>query len=367
MKLAVICRAFSFHGGIETATAGLIAELLRRGHAIDLLSTRAQEAMPGVRVRKLPTLGQPSLLRFLSFALAARRAVAGGGGYDIVQSHERVLSQDIYRAGEGTHRGYLRAMGRHADRVNPYHQVVRAVEKRIFTLRCARHIVAISRGGKDEIERLYASPPERVSLVYNGVDLQRFHPEQRARFGGATRDALGIERGSWVIVFVGSGFERKGLGPLLEAVSRLGNPACRLVVAGKGDVKPYQTLAGRLGIADRVRFTGARRDVERLYAAADIVALPALYEPFGNVHLEALASGVPVLTSARAGGSEVITSGQTGWVVSEPTATAIAEGLRALQDGHRATIAQRARESAEPFTYAAQADGFEALYRQLKR
>ena len=205
MKLAVICRPFSFHGGVETATAGLIGELRRRGHEIDLLSTRGQGAMPGVKVRTLPTLEQPSVLRFLSFALSARRAIAGGG-YDIVQSHERGLRQDIYRAGEGTHRGYLAAMGRRGARVSPYHQVVWAVERRIFSLRYARHVVAISRAGKEEIERLYATPAERVSLVYNGVDLERFHPEQRARFGGASRDALGLGRESWVIVFVGSGF-----------------------------------------------------------------------------------------------------------------------------------------------------------------
>ncbi len=366
MKLAIVCRPFSFHGGVETATAGLLGELLRRGHQIDLLSTRKQGEVPGVRVRRLSTVEQPSVLRLLSFALAARRAMAGGG-YDIVQSHERGFVQDIYRAGEGAHRAYLDAVGRRWAQVNPYHRAVCALERRIFSLRSARHIVAISRGGKAEIERLYATPAERVSLVYNGVDLQRFHPENRARFGGTAREALGLDPRSWVILFVGSGFERKGLGPLLEAVSRLRVPRCWLVVAGKGDASPYRRVATRLGIDDHVLWAGPRRDVEHLYAMADVVALPALYEPFGNVHLEALASGVPVLTSARAGGSEVITSGRTGWVVSEPTARAIAEGLRALYDSASAGLARATRESAEPFSYAAQADGLEAIYRQLKR
>jgi UDP-glucose:(heptosyl)LPS alpha-1,3-glucosyltransferase len=98
-----------------------------------------------------------------------------------------------------------------------------------------------------------------------------------------------------------------------------------------------------------------------------VVALPALYEPFGNVHLEALASGVPVLTSARAGGSEVVTSGRTGWVVTEPIASAIAEGLLALRESQQAGLGQAARASAEPFTYSAQARGYETIYRDLKR
>ena len=366
MKLAIICRPLSFHGGLETATAGLVGELLRRGHEIDLISTKRQGEVRGARVHRLPTVDHPPILRVLTFALAARRAVAARG-YDLVQSHERTLAQDIYRAGEGTHRGYLRAMGRGGARGNPYHQMLCALERRMFRLQSARHIVAISRSGKAEIEGLYATPAEHVSLVYNGVDLERFHPRNRERFGRSTREALGLGRESWVVVFVGSGFQRKGLGPLLEALSRLPDERWRLVVAGKGDIGRYARQARHLNITDRVRWIDPRPEVESLYAAADVVALPALYEPFGNVHLEALASGVPVLTSARAGGSEVVTSGRTGWVVTEPIASAIAEGLLALRESQQAGLGQAARASAEPFTYSAQARGYETIYRDLKR
>ena len=111
MKLALICRPFSFHGGIETATAGLVNALVKRGgHDLHLLTTAAQFPAPGITVHRLPVLSQPSVLRHLSFALAARRT-ARAGGYDLVQSHERALEQDIYRAGEGSHRAYLGAMG----------------------------------------------------------------------------------------------------------------------------------------------------------------------------------------------------------------------------------------------------------------
>ena len=361
-----MCRPLGSLGGVETATAGLLTELVRRGHGIDLLSTRSQEDVPGVRVHRLPVVAQPSILRVLSFALSARR-VAARGAYDVVQSHERGLSQDIYRAGEGTHRAYLLAMGRDGVRVGPYHRIVCGLEKGIFECRRARHIVAISRGGKAEIERLYQTPPAAVSLIYNGVDLHRFHPDNRSRWGSVARDALGIDSATWVVLFVGSGFERKGLAPLLQALGRIRDPRCRLLIVGKGDARPYRELARRLGIESRVLWLGQRRDVERLYAAADVVALPALYEPFGNVHLEALASGVPVLTSARAGGSEVVSSGRTGWVVSEPSADAIAGGLLALRETDRAAFVQAARQAAEPFTYAAEADAFESVYRRLRR
>jgi UDP-glucose:(heptosyl)LPS alpha-1,3-glucosyltransferase len=112
-------------------------------------------------------------------------------------------------------------------------------------------------------------------------------------------------------------------------------------------------------------WTGPRADVERLYAAADLVALPARYEPFGNVHLEALASGRPVLTSSRAGGAELIEDGVNGWVAREVTAVAIAEGLDRLRAADAGALGRAARASAEPHTHAAQAAAFEEIYRRL--
>jgi UDP-glucose:(heptosyl)LPS alpha-1,3-glucosyltransferase len=365
MKLGLVCRPFSFHGGIETATAGLLVALQREGHAVELISTRRQPDVPGVPVRRVPVLRHPSTLRLLSFALAAQRAAARHG-YDLVQSHERTLRQDLYRAGEGCHRAYLAAMGRRPG-ANPYHHLVCALERRIFRLRAARHVVAISRQGKTEIERLYGTEPSAVTLVYNGVDLERFHPDSRTRHRKRTREALGIADGAWTVLFVGSGFERKGLGPLLEGFARLPDPGCRLVVAGKGDVASYRRLAATLGLDDRVVWTGPMPEVERLYAAADAVALPALYEPFGNVHLEALAAGVPVLSSARAGGSEIVRPGENGQVVDEVAAGPIARGLAALRDSPAGGWSAPARASAEGFTYAAQARAFTAIYERLRR
>jgi len=362
VKLALICRPFVFHGGVETATAGLVGELARRGHAVDLLTTRAQRPLPGVTVRPLPMLPVPRLARVLIFGLAARAATRGRD-YDVVQSHERTLAADIYRAGEGTHQGYLAAMGR-AHRQSSYHRLLIYLERRLFQLRSAQAIVAISAGGKAEIERLYGTPPERVTLIYNGVDLARFTPDNRALHRAAMRAELGVDKADWCVLFVGSGFERKGLGPLVEALASIGDRRARLVVAGKGNHAPYAAQAERLGLRDRVVWIGPRPDVDRLYAAADLVALPARYEPFGNVHLEALASGVPMLSSVHAGGAELIRNGINGWVAEEVSGPRIAEGLERLRSADAKALAAQARASAEPYPYAAQAERFEALYRR---
>ena len=364
MKVALVCRPFSFHGGVETATAGLLGGLLAAGHEVALISTRRQPDVPGIPVRRVPVIRHPSALRLLSFAMAARNAAARLG-YDLVQSHERGIQQDLYRAGEGSHEAYLEAMGRRAG-LDPYHRLVCALERRIFQLRAARHVVAISARGRADIGRRYGTDARHLTLVYNGVDLQRFHPDNRARHRARTRAALGIDAGAWIVLFVGSGFERKGLGPLLEGFAHVAEAGSRLIVAGKGNVPRYRGLAARLGIAEHVIWTGPQAGVEKLYAAADLVALPALYEPFGNVHLEALASGVPVLSSVGAGGSEVIQPGENGWVVGRPAAPTIAEGLAALRDAPAGGWAARVRPTVEVFTYAAQAEAFTEIYRRLR-
>jgi UDP-glucose:(heptosyl)LPS alpha-1,3-glucosyltransferase len=366
VKLAVICRPFSFHGGVETSTAGLVNALVTRGgYDVDLVTTAGQFPVPGAGLRRLAVPGQPSALRQLCFALAARRAVRAGG-YELVQSHERCLTQDIYRAGEGCHRAYLDAMGRGGLQVNPQHRLLLWLERRIFTLKSARHIVAISARGKAEIERLYGTPAEKVTTVYNGVDLARFHPDNQSRWRGETREALGIPRESWLVAFVGSGFERKGLGPLMEAVAALRARDIRLLVVGKGRSERYRRLAARLGLDGAMTWIAPRPDVERIYAAADVVAMPARYEPFGNVHLEALASGIPVLTSFMTGGAEIVRDGVNGAVTASLTPEVIARGLRAIRNMDAGRAAQEARAAAEPYTYAAQVDALERIYRLLK-
>lgn len=304
----------------------------------------------------------PPVGRMLALA-AGTAIVAGRGTWDVVQSHERTLRQDVYRAGEGCHRAYLNTR-RRAGR-GLYHRVVLALERRVFT-RTSR-IVAISRAGADEIARLYRVAPDRLTTIYNGVDLDRFHPDNRGRHRRAARAEAGVPDGAWQLLFVGSGFARKGLDTAIEALATTGDPGARLLVTGKGDPAPYVSLAERLGVGARVSWLGPRQDIERWYAAADVVVLPTRYEPFGNVHLEALASGVPVVTSTRAGGAELIEPGRNG-AVAEPDdprafGRALDEVRAAAGEGQRAA----ARRSAEPFTYVRQVAEFEALWHRLGR
>jgi UDP-glucose:(heptosyl)LPS alpha-1,3-glucosyltransferase len=359
VKLLVVCRSLVFHGGVERATAGFLGGLVEHGDAVTLLSGGADPRLPGVSHRRLLVPPSPPALRPLLLAAAVRR-VCARGAWDIVQTHERTPGADVYRAGEGCHRAWLAARGRRGR--GAYNLVTLALERRVLTR--TRRIVAIARAGKAEIERLYGVPSPRVHVVYNGVDLTRFHPDTRARARASARAEVGAPDQAWLLLFVGSGFERKGLATAIATLSHM--PAeTRLLVVGKGDTDAYRVQASRLGVERRVSWLGPRPDVERWYAASDIVVLPTIYEPFGNVHLEALAAGVPIVTTSRAGGAEIVTD-DCGAVVPPGDARAIAEAVERLRGRSRAAAIAACRHAAEPFTYAVQVAGFHAVYRDAR-
>jgi UDP-glucose:(heptosyl)LPS alpha-1,3-glucosyltransferase len=323
------------------------------------MSPGAPIAPAGVTLHRLRVPRLPASARVLLLAALARRAVAAGR-WDVVQSHERTLSQQVYRAGEGCHRGYL-ASGVSMRTRGLYHRVVQALEARVFAH--TPRIVAIARRGQREIEDLYGVSPTRVRVIYNGVDLERFHPDHAASHRAPARAEAGLSGDEHVLLFAGSGYERKGLSTAIEALPRL--PGARLVVIGRGDETRYRRLAARLDLTDRIRWLGLRPDLERWYAAADVLVLPTRYEPFGNVHLESLASGLPVVTTTAAGGAEVVEDGKNGAVIPPNDASALAAAVTRLRGEDRAALAEAARRAAEPYTYQRQAEEFERLYREF--
>ncbi|HEY7520700.1 MAG TPA: glycosyltransferase family 4 protein [Methylomirabilota bacterium] len=360
MKILVIARPFSVHGGVETATSGLLGALLAHGHEVHRAGPGRQAAPVGVTDHRLLLPPLPVALRPLALAVLAAR-IAGTAGWDVVQSHERTLRQDVYRAGEGSHRAYLDAVAPAAAR-RLRHRVMLALERRVFAR--TPEIVAISQAGRAEIARQHGVPDARLSVVYNGVDLDRFHPRLRDLHRAAARAEAGLTAGAWTLLFAGSGFDRKGLDVALGALRLLDDSAARLLVVGRGDVARYRARARELGVAERVVWLGVRPDIERWYAAADVLVLPTRYEPFGNVHLEALATGLPVVTSRVAGGAEVVDA-RCGAAVDarapEPTAAAVA-GLR---DRPSAELRAAARAAAEPFTFARQVSELERVYKRV--
>lgn len=375
MRIALIRQRYTPSGGAERYLAGLVTGLAGAGYEIHLFANRWMEATPGVIHHRVPVLPGPAFARVLSFAWAAGR-MTRRGGFDLVVSFDRTIRPDIYRAGDGCHRAWLdrrRAVeggpARALDRVNPLHLSLLLLERHLFGGGC-RRIIANSRMVREEILRYYGTPAGAIEVIYTGVDLGRFHPPRSEAARAGLRAERGVGSEDRVLLFVGSGFERKGLRFLIEAAGRLrGLRGLRLWVLGRGDPRRPRALAEGLGLADRVHFAGPVPDPERWMAAADLFVLPTIYDPFSNACLEALACGLPVVTTAGNGAAEVLEEGQSGSVLPDPSdveglAGRIAEFLRPdRRDERRAA----ARAAAERFPAEGHVKEVLALYEQCLR
>lgn len=335
LNVGLVRQRYVASGGAERYLHGVIEQLVARGHRVHLFANAWTET-PGVAFHRVSIIRGMSFVKILTFAIAARKAVRREH-CDLVFSLERTLEQDVYRAGDGCHREWLVRRGHGGAKLNPLHLTILGLEKRVFSSERTGWIIANSNRGKEEIIKHYHFPSERIQVIYNGVDLDRFQP--CAKNKGDTINLL----------FVGSGFERKGLVFSIHALRKLPHQY-RLTVIGRGDIRQYARLAADMGLGDRVRFAGHDLDMPSEYARADLLVHPAIYEPFANVCLEALASGVPVVTSRVNGASEIIEHGQSGAIVEKPQD--IDELVGAIRLFEKRDASSAARQTAERFPIA---------------
>jgi len=200
-------------------------------------------------------------------------------------------------------------------------------------------------------------------VIYNGVDLDRFNPLNKEKYKSEIREKHGLKDDDFVVLFVGSGFERKGVKYLIKAAESVSGQVSFMIV-GKGAETEFEKMPGR----QKIIFCGPQKDVYKYYAAADIFVFPTMYEPFGNVHLEALASGLPVITTKNSGASEIIKDGIHGFVIQEPEdCIPIAEKIKILLNNkHKLeSMSKNARLLAEEFTVEKHIGKIEKLYETL--
>ena len=326
MKIAIIRKKYNPYGGAERYMRLLSETLSRQGHEVHILSSHWEaETDAGVVFHRVPMLGGLSLFKVWSFPLACGRRLRTLAGA-VVFSNERLFRQDIFRASDGVHRTWLRIRSQHASPLrrlsfllNPLHLSVRFFDWYIYNRRAFGKIIAPSRFIKNDILSNYPQVREEdIQVIYNGVDLERFHPRNKSRYREAVRKELGIPPDTRLLLFVGTGFERKGLIAAVEALRYLPDTV-RLLVIGKGRTTSFRKHAERWGVGGRVRFLGGVSEgVERYYGAADILVAPTLYEPMANVILEALATGIAVVTSRASGNSEVLDEGHCGFLLDDP-------------------------------------------------
>ena len=328
LSIGFVRRGYSSSGGAEAYLKRLAAGVTAAGHEARLFTTAEwpDEDWAGGAITRIHSASP------IAFADELEQ-MRGQVHCDVLMSLERVWKCDLYRAGDGVHRAWLNrraALGgplrRVADALSPKHLATLRLEQTLFGRRGAARVIANSHLVQSEIAQIYGYPANHIDVIPNGVPVEEFGPSAQLRT--ATRVELGLTDSEIAVLFVGSGWERKGLRFAIRAVEAMTDDRVRLLVAGKGNQEAFGSPVAR--------FLGVRKDLPALYAAADLFLLPTIYDPFSNASLEAIAAGLPVITSRANGCAEIIVEGQHGSIVERPDdVPALSRWLRLWCDPER--------------------------------
>ncbi|MEM7828152.1 MAG: glycosyltransferase family 4 protein [Candidatus Aenigmatarchaeota archaeon] len=353
MRIAIAIKEFTLRkGGAERYAVNIARQFARMGIDVHIFSSYCDNIEDkNITYHRVPIIRKPSILKIISFPLLCRSIIAQNN-YDLTYALTPVFPVDVYRIGEGLHIDVLRyryGSGRIkiSKLLSPRHLAILSIERRLFKKGNYKRIVCNSRMLMERTIFNYSVPRENISVIYNGVDQERFNPDVKI-FRSEMRRLMDLKEDDLVILFVSNDFYRKGLKKAIEALSDfnvLFSGGWKLVVVGRDRAEPYMRLAKKGGIKDRIVFLGMRDDIEKFYGMADILLLPTLYDPFANVVAESIACGTPVITTRINGASEIVEDGKTG-ILIEGNRNEIVDALFSVSRKERREIMSKNCENA---------------------
>ena len=372
MRLAIVRQHYQPNGTAERILERALEALLERNVAISLIT----RSWPQTRLQLIETtICDPvhvgALWRDWGFARAACRVIRRAKP-TLVESHEPVLCCDVYRAGQGVHAVWLEQRLRHATAIermsvalSPHDRYQLHAEKRLYASPWLRAVICHSKMVRDEIQGRFGLPESKLPVVYNPVDGELFHPRLRAD-RAKTLERLGIDAEATVYLTVASDLARDGVATAIDALPMLGKPSHLIVVGDDPNVEPYRERARARAVADRVTLAGPVADVRPYYGAADAFVLSSVYDPSPAVVQEAMACGLPVVTTTKSGAAELLREHDAGLVVPSADAAGLAAHMETLQDSAtRARFSINARRAVLPLSPAAITLQLVLLYRDL--
>lgn len=344
-------------GGAERYLVDLCTRMASEGYEVHVYAEHWDEETTGIHFHQVKTIPFPKSLRLLSFAMKATKQIEKGK-YDISLGVGNTLRADVLQPHGGVHWAWfwrslkaydnpiLRTIKFLGRILSPKQWVNGYIEDAPYRGKNLPKIIAISDMVKQDMIRWYKVPEDRITVVYNGVNIERFHPRNR-QYCEEIRNQHGI-KDEIVILFVSNNFRMKGLDYLMKALSNLkkeGSSLFKLLILGRDRKNPYIRLSKKIGVSKEIIFAGSTDQPEKYYGAADLLIHPTFYDPCSLTVLEALASGLPVITTSFNGVSGIITSGQEGFIISNPRdeKTLVQQILFFLDPNmrNRATIAAR--------------------------
>ncbi|HXE52876.1 MAG TPA: glycosyltransferase family 4 protein [Tepidisphaeraceae bacterium] len=348
MRIAlVILHADPTRGGAERYTTDLAVGLAGRRHEVSLLASSFPVVLVGADPVVIPARGATRARRYNTFLDNLDRHL-DQTRYDIVHAMLPVRRCDVYHphagiAQEAVATGHLkhdaapaRLLSKVAIRLNARRQRFAAVERERLESARPPVVLCLSEYVKQFVRKHYTLPESKLRTLFNAVNLQRFDPTIRPEAGAQVRGQFSIGPDKVVALMIAQDFARKGLRQSIEALAQVDDPRLVLLVFGKQDPSPYADLARRLGVKDRVIFGGTTSDPQAAYQSADFFVLPTRHDPCSLVVLEALAMGLPVISTRFNGACEIMTDGTHGFVLPNPSdVDALAGAMRQMLDADR--------------------------------
>lgn len=360
-RIAFLKSSILNRGGLEKYTRRLAARCAEMGHEVFLLTTDCEGPLEkGVETVNFGRRLKISSAHLLWFDYQCKKYIKNNPVDVIFGMDRNFCRQTHYRAGNGVHAAYLARRKQRASLwkkasffINPLHQIILQMEKKTFESPELQRLFTNSHMVAQEIREYYPKvDPQKIVVVHNGVEWKAL--EKPFHEGLLQRPS-----GPFHFLFIGNEYERKGLPLLLQALTLLKTQDYQLTIVGKERrMSTFQKMASRLGLEAKVRFCGAVTDTKPYFSAADCVVIPSLYDPFANVTVEALAFGVPVISSSQNGGSEILTRPELGWVFHDlDDPSELAHCLEeAMQRPKTPTSAHTVRSLVAPYDYSNQID-----------
>jgi UDP-glucose:(heptosyl)LPS alpha-1,3-glucosyltransferase len=354
--------------------------LAERGHRVSLLAATFAEVREPVMKVQLTATGITRLVRYLRF-LDSLDAHLAGAKYDVVHAMLPVRQCDVYHphaglAAESVAAGHLKHAGSVARRLsqllnalNRKRQRFAAVERELLAGRRPPVVLCLSEYVKRTVRLHYNVPDDRLATLFNAVDVGRYDPECGPAGESASdlRRRLKVPPDSVMGLMVAQDFERKGLAEAIGALALLKDRRLMLVVVGKQAPGRYRRLARSLGVEDHVLFNGPTTSPFDFYRAADFFVLPTRHDPCSLVVLEALAMGLPVISTVFNGACEIMQDKRHGYVLSDPSdLPALAGAMRQMVDSSaRREMSQACRALRPRLAYDHHLDELLRLYSTL--
>lgn len=372
MKVALVRSKFNYFGGAEKFVERALEALVMVEAQPTLICQSwksSDEVAPFPIIQTPKPKGLTRTARARHFGASVHEAVKKNA-FHLVQTHERIPGFDVFRAGDGVHRVWMAQRAKDIGglrnwlmRLDPFHRYQLAQEKLLYEAENLRAVICNSNMVKREILTNFKIDSHKIHVIYNGIDTGKFRPpstQERER----ARMQFGLGANETVLIFLGAGFERKGVHHLLQALA-LASDLRLLVVGGDKNIKRYQQLARTLGISERVKFTGPQKDPLPYLWAADGMVFPTLYDPCPNAVLEGMACGLGIITSPHCGAMELLDQ-TSGICVSPWDHQGLSKAMSQFKKPEFAfNSGQAARARVEPLTLQAMGQNLLEIYKSL--